>query len=509
MIDLRFYWSLLLRRLPLMLALLIICAAFGAVWAVRAPATYYTGARLLVESPQITESREASGITSSEMLQVIEQQLMTRANLIDVANKLNVFGPASPLSADEKVAQMVANTSIRRTAGRDQATMMTVGFTSTNPRVAAGVVNEFTTLILGSSTRNRVGIAEDRLNFFQQEVERLGQDLDQQNAKILEFKRQNANALPENLRYQQDRQSLLQERLARLESDMAMLQAQRTEMVRMFEQTGSITNAAAPQTPEAQQLAALKAELTSVLGIYADGSPRVQSLRNRIANAERAAAAAATPAGASGESLTGNPTLDLNLAQIDSRISGMTTESAQAEREMAALSESITATATNAIALGALERDQANIQARYNAAVANLGQARTAERIEASSHGQRITVIEAANVPSLPSGPNRKKIAAAGIGLGLGLAAGLFALFELLNSTIRRPAELRSRFQVTPLAVIPFIEGRHERRRRQVVLLGATLAVLTIIPLSLWAVHMHYMPLDILAQKVLGRLGLG
>ncbi len=147
--------------------------------------------------------------------------------------------------------------------------------------------------------------------------------------------------------------------------------------------------------------------------------------------------------------------------------------------------------------------------ARYNAAVASLDQARQVERVETSAQGQRITVIEAASVPSQPSGPNRKKIALAGIGLGLGLAGGFFVLMELLNNTIRRPAELRSRFQVTPLAVIPFIEGRRERRHRQAVLLAAILAVVIIIPLGLWGLHTQYMPLDILAQKIVTRLGLG
>ena len=505
MIDLRFYWTLLMRRLPVMLALLIICSAFGLVWAVKAPPTYSTSARLLVEAPQIAENTNAP--SASESLDVIEQQLMTRANLIDIANKLNVFrGDAAGLSVDQKVAQMRANTLIRRSAGRDQATMMTVGFTSPDPRIAAAVVNEFTTLILASNTRNRVGLAEDRLDFYQQEVQRLSDDLDQQNAKILQFKQQNAKALPENLRYSQERQSLLQERVSRLESDLSTLQTQKQDMVRLFEQTGSIRQNNAPQTPEQQQLAALQSELSTTLGVYAEGSPKVRSLRTRIAAAERAVEAANPPA-ETGE--TGNSLLDVNLAQIDSRSAAINSELSQANAELQELANAISATATNSIALGALERDQANIQSRYNAAVANLGEARTAERIESSSRGQRITVIESANVPSRPSGPNRKKVATMGVGLGLGLAGGFFALMELLNSAIRRPAEMRSRFQITPLAVIPYIETRHERRRRQSVGMAMILAVLILIPLALWGVHTQYMPLDILAQKVVNRLGLG
>lgn len=507
MIDLRFYWSLLMRRLPVMLALLIVCSAFGAVWAIRAPSTYSTYARLLVEGAQIADGRDF-GTSAAETLQVIEEQLLTRANMIDVANKLNLFGADSDLDVDAKTARMLQNTRINRSAGRDQATLMAVGYTSTDPRMAAAVVNEFTTIILSANTRNRVELAEDRLSFYQQEVERLSDDLDVQTARILEFKRNNANALPENLRYRQDRQSLLQERVSRLESDLAALQTQRADMVRIFEQTGSVgISPAAPQTPAQAQLARLQAELSAMLGVYAENSPRVTSLRNRIAAAERAVQSEG--GGAADEGQTGNSLLDLNLAQIDSRIQAMNAEMSQANAELDQLTESINATAANSIALAALERDQANIQSRYDAAVASLGQARTAERVEASSRGQRITVIEAAAVPSVPSGPNRKRLAATGVGLGLGLAAAFFALMELLNNTVRRPAELRSRFNVTPLAVIPYIESRQERRRRQGYALASILAVLVIIPLGLWILHVSYMPLDILAEKIVRRLGLG
>lgn len=505
MIDIRFYWSLLLRRLPVMLALLIVCSAFGAVSAIRAPATYTTSARLLVEDPQILQDN--GGQTGgAQSLDIIEQQLMTRANLIDIANKLNVFASEPSLTVDETVQRMHSSASIDRSGGRDQATLMTVSFTSPDPRVAAAVVNEFTTLVLSTNTRNRVGRAEERLNFYQQEVERLSADLDQQNARILEFKRQNANALPENLTYNQNRQSLLQERISRLESEIASLNTQREDMLRLFEETGSIRQTSQPATPEEQQLAQLRAELNAVLGVYNDDSPRVRALRNRITAAEGVVQAQAA---GRGEEATGNSLLDVNLSQIDTRTTALQTELDQANRELELIQSAVGATATNSIALGALERDQANIQARYNAAVADLSQARTVERIEASSRGQQITVLEAANVPNQPSGPNRQKIAAMGIGLGLGLAGGFFAVMEILNNTIRRPGELRSRFQITPLAVIPYIDTRHERRRRRMVTLALIAAVLVLIPLGLWGLHTQYMPLDMLAQKVVSRLGFG
>lgn len=506
MIDLKFYWSLLMRRLPVMLALLIICATFGAVWAVRAPSTFSSTARMLIEDPQIMQaSQQGVPEDATETLQVIEQRLMTRANLLDTANKLNVYPNGDELSPDAKVEAMEADTTIWYSAGRGEATMMSISFESENPRIAAAVVNEFTTLVLSANSRTRVGRAEERLSFYQQEVDRLESELDRHNNKILKFKNENANALPENLKYRQDQQSFLQERAAQLESDLTGLRSQRQDMIRLFEQTGGIGQGGTQQSPEQQQLAALQAELSNALGIYSPNSPKVQSLRNRIAAIEK------TMAGQTGtsEGGSGNPVLDLNLLQIDGRMASITDELERINKDFEELQETVTATAANAITLGTLEREQESIQTRYDMAVAKLGEAQTSERIETSARGERITVVEAGPVPTEPSGPNRIKLALAGIGLGLGLAGAFFALMELLNRTIRRPAELKSRFKITPLAVIPYIETRQERVRRNSYGMAMILAVLIIIPLVLWTLHNQYMPLDLLAQKIVTRLGLG
>lgn len=501
--DLRFYWALLLRRLPVMLALFLVCSVLGVFTAIRAPSTYSTSARLLVEGPQIA-AEMTQNPDSARTLQVIETQLMTRANLIDISNKFNVFGDPS-LTPDEKVRRMRESTRIARSAGRDQAAMMTIGFTGARAQIVADVVNEYVTLILSGSTRERVGRAEEQLSFYQQEVERLNTDLDAQSARILQFKRENAEALPENLQYRQGRQALLQERTARLQNDIASLEQQRSDMMRLFEQTGAVSGVAA-QTPEQQELAQLRTRLAQMVAISQTGdNPRIRGLRAQIAALEQTIQPVTTDPG----SQTGNPMLDLNLSQIDSRIEASRTELEQASTELETLEGSIRETSANAIALAALERDQANIQTRYNAAVASLAQARTAERIESSARGERITVIESASVPNAPSGPSRARIAAMGGGVGMALAIGFFVLMELLNSAIRRPADLKSRFDVTPLAVIPHLEDRRERRSRRAWRIGVILAVLTAVPLALWYLHMNYMALDVLTMKVLERLGLG
>ena len=160
-----------------------------------------------------------------------------------------------------------------------------------------------------------------------------------------------------------------------------------------------------------------------------------------------------------------------------------------------------------AIALEALERDYGNIQEQYNQAVANLSQANTGERIEFMSRGQRITVIEPPTAPTEPTKPNRKKLALAGIGAGVFSGLALVYLLELLNRCPRRPEDIVARFEVMPIATIPYVRTRQQLIVERGVKLIIILVILFGIPAAIWAVHEYSMPLDLVADKVMNRLG--
>ncbi|MGD9295007.1 MAG: chain length-determining protein [Roseobacter sp.] len=511
-LDLPFYWGLFIRRLPIMLALFLLCAISTTVTALKLPPTFSTSAQLLVEEPQIPNSmiNTADQVDASQQLQVIERRLLTRANLLDIARKFNVFEDINTMTPDAIVDGMSQQTRIRRSGGqRDQATLMSVSFTARSAQIAAGVVNEYVTLILQESTDFRMRRAENTLAFFEQEVERLNDDLGIQSAKIVRFKNENANALPSDLTYRQNRLALLQERRPRLERDIAAAVKQREDIVQVFEMTGRVDALdPATMTAEERQLQQLESDLQQALAIYSETNPRISILRNRIEQLKKTIQENAAVRADGPEGQQPATAFELTMAEMNQRIVSMQEELASVNREVEELAASIQATAGNAIELDALERDFANIQARYNDAVANLGQARVNERIEVTAQGQRVSVIENASVPQEPSGPKRFRLIAMGILAGGGLAVGFFFLLELLNRAIRRPFELQSKFGIIPLAVIPYMESPRERMIRRGVLVGGFVAVLIGVPAALWYIDTQYMPLDILANRVFDRLGL-
>lgn len=514
--DLRFYWKLFLRRFPVMALLFILCTGLATYTAIRLPDTFQSSARLLVDEPQIPDRMVATTVQTGavEELDIIQQRLMTRANLIDIANKFNVYNDLREVSPDEIVERMTQNTDILRVAGRDRATMMTIAFEAESGRTAADVVNEYVTLVLDANTEFRMSRADGTLDFFNDEVERLGRELDQQSTQISVFKSEHADALPENQAYRLGRQSLLQERMSQLERDLRTTELQRADMQRIFETTGRIGQQenTGPASPAEAQLLVVKTDLALVLETYSADNPRAIRLQSEVDRLEAiiASQTALQQPESDAEELSAEEMMfRATMAEMENRIETTEQEIERTKMELDELQALIVESSSNGVLLAALERDYEMIQSRYNAAVANLNDAQVSERIETTGQGRRITVIEAANVPVDPSGPSRPKIAVMGAAAGMALAAGFFALLEFMNRTIRRPEELVGKYGITPIATIPYMESRGRRILRRLTLVLFSLLVLVGTPSALWYIDTHYMPLDLLVQKVLDRLNLG
>lgn len=509
--ELRFYLRLLPRRLPVMIVIFMIAAAAGIVLAQRLPAMYETSATLLVESAQISEGpgQAMTQSAAADQLRVIQQRLLTRDNLIEIARDVQVFPDQNSMNPDEIVVAMREASTIELTIGRDQATLMRLAFTADSAEKVETVVNRYVDIALEISSSATTSQAEETAAFHEQQVRRYSDELDAQSSKIAEFKREHADALPENLDYNQTRESLLQERVSRAERELDSLATQRANILRVFEATGSIsTQPPATLTSDEQLLRDLESELSVARGIFSPTNPRVQSLEAQVAalRARLAATAEDAPAQQPTPPTAQRTALEISLAEIDSRASTLQQEVAAANEELQTLRSSIERIPANGIILSGLEREQENIQNLYNAAVGRLAQAETTLNIVAASKGERITVLEAASLPSEPSSPNRMKIALMGIVAGMGMAGGFFVLLELLNQSVRRPSDIVRKLEITPLATIPRIETINQKRWRRVWQVSASLVVLAAVPTILWGVDTYVMPLDIILEKVKDRL---
>lgn len=505
--DFKFYLSLLLRRLHYVLLIASAVSAVGITTAYTLPSVYEAEARLLVESPQIPGDLASSTVRaeSSELLQIIRQRILTRNNLIDLSRRYNVHKPGSGTNPDKIVSDMQKRIRVGLPSQRDTADFVTVSFAAPDAETSAAVTNDLVTQILQENVALRTAVTSQTLEFFKQEVARLDDELAQQGAKILEFQLQNSDALPDSMDYRRARQASLQERLLQIERDLTGLRERRERLVDLYERTGTIDLAGQTLTPEQGRLQTLKSELASALVIYSDQNPRVVTLKAQIEALEKSLANQLGPGGTDGQELS---IYDLQLADLDSQAEFLEQQKTTVEAELASLLVSIDATPANTVTLGTLERDYENLRIQYNTATADLAAARTGDQIEAQSRGQRISVIEQAVEPREPTSPDRPKIAAASVGAGILLGVGFVALLELMNNAIRRPAELSTRLGITPFATIPFITTKRQRTRRRMIIGFLLVLVAGGIPLTLYLLHVYYLPMDMLVDQVLEKTGI-
>lgn len=502
--EIKFYWELIKKRMPVMAVIFVLCAGVGVGLALTMPARYQASASLVVEGAALPDTLFTSTVQSvaSRELQAIELRLMTRANLIDIAAKHQVFRDATDMSPDDVVKAMREATTFSLTSGgQERATVLRLSFDSSDPNTAADVVNEYVTYVLSADAERRRDGSGQTLEFFQNRVEALSRRLSEQSAEIVAYKEANNDALPEGLDFRLDRQSRLQERLNLNARDRTSLVEQRARILEAGAQAGLAGGSAL--SPQQMEVNRLETELRSKLAIHDADSPTIQFLERRI---ELLRAKELPGAPAATDSL--RSLLDLQLAGVDSEIRSLDQDTENIEAELEVLGRAIERTPEVAIRLDELEREYENTQVQYNEAVRARSTAEQGVDVETSARGERVALIEQAAVPRRPSSPNRKLIAGGGVFAGTALAAVFFVLTELINSAIRRPVDLTRGLGVQPLATIPYLEEETTRKRRRIARILFVLFILISIPVGLWAIHTYYLPLDLLLENVLERVGL-
>lgn len=519
--NLRFYLQIFLRRLPWFLLMLVIGSAAGLVLARILPPSYVSQALLVVESEQIPDTLAASTVQASagEQLQIIQQRILARDNLIDMANRLRVYGDGGATSRGMTPDQVVDDlrkritmtvTGVSTQRNNTQATLVGVGFRAPSAGLSANVANELVTMILRENVSMRTSVARQTLDFFQQEVSRLDQELSRVSAQILAFKEANRGALPDSLDFRRGQLSTAQERQQDLGRQEAQLRERRSQLERLKQNAanGGFVPSGTAQSPEQQRLQNLREQLAQAGAVLAPSNPRVTLLKSQIAAQERLVSEQLAGSGAVSSDGSAATLYDLQLSDIDGQLAFIASQGQQVEAAMGALQASIDATPANAVQLDAMERDYSNIQAQYNEAVDKRARAETGDVIEAMSKGQRISVIEQAVAPTSPNKPNRLLIAVAGVFGGGALGLALVLLIELLNPGIRRPSDLTTKLGIAPLLALPYVLTAEQASRRRTIITISLAAAAVGVAALLVLIHTQYMPLDLLFERLTRKLSL-
>ena len=229
---------------------------------------------------------------AEERIEVLRQQVMTRDNLLDIINKFALFKAASqqtsPTDLVEKLRDRVTVEKVdtalsgRGNNRQNSAIAFSITYEDKNPATAQKVTEELVNLFLNKNVTTRTQRAEDTTIFLSDQAKDLDRQVTATERKIAAYKAQYKDSLPENL-------GLNRSSLEQAQRDLE--DAQRTERALQqqiaYLRLGSRSlGSADPSGGNGDSLSALKARLSSLMGVYGSAHPDVVALKKRIAAIE-------------------------------------------------------------------------------------------------------------------------------------------------------------------------------------------------------------------------------
>jgi polysaccharide chain length determinant protein (PEP-CTERM system associated) len=474
--DIREYLAVVRRHKVQILCVAVVLSAAAAAVAINLPPVYRSSAVILVQEQEVPPDLVRSTVTSfaDERIQVIGQRVLTRGVLLPLVEKYNLYENYRRHATDDavldrmrqeiKISPVDANMSDRGSGRRVNATIaFRISYDSPNSDRAQDVVNELVTLYLNENVKARQESVAETTTFLAKEADRLAGQIQEIEANLADFKRRNADRMPDLSAVNRQRAERTQAELVSIGLDMSILQDRKASLEAQL----SVVKPNAPVaygsddpklTPE-ERLRALQAEYNRASALYRAAHPDMRRMRREMAALKPSVEASRVP---------DNPAYIALATQLDNTNSELARLSAQRD-ELRAMQRSYDALLLEMPEVereyNDLTRDYDNARSRYRDVKAKQMEAEIAQSLEKDRKAERFSVGEPASLPRKPVGPNRMQIALIGLVGALGSGLGLAWLRDAINPSVKGPLELARLARVPILTPIPYIETRRERAR--------------------------------------------
>ena len=496
-------WAVWRRRWRLAVPAFLLPLAAAATLALSLPAIYQATATVLVERQQVPEEFVRPTVTSGleTRLQTISQEILSRSRLQQLIQRFNLYPELRGQVHEEAVIERLRQ-DIRldlRGAGRSGATIaFALSYRGHDPQTVAQVTNTLASFYIEENLKVRERQAAGTSQFLRVQLDEMQKRLDQQEARVSEFRRRNMGALPQQMEANLATLERLNLQLRLNAEAQARVFGRRQQLTLQLAELGSsVSGSRVPPPPGAPagqapgpflgrdgtalRLARLREELAELRTRYSEKYPDVIRTRAEIAllekqltteRAEAEATAAARPAG----QLEPEPALSADpqvrrlrqaLAEVDTEAQGLKGEENQIRASLASYQRRVEETPKREQEFLELSRDYESTKSLYGSLLKRHEEAQIAESMEQRQKGEQFRILDPALPDQRPAAPNRTRLLLVGLALALGLAAGVAVLAEQLDTSFHGVDELRAFTQAPVLASIPRIVTPADARRRR------------------------------------------
>ncbi len=357
------------RRKPAIIAFgLLVLMAIGL--ALNLPAVYRSTAVILIEQQEIPQGLVESTVTgyADQRIQVINQRVMTSANLLSLIKKYDLYVEERKKLPPEQIIgmmrdniklEMISADVLDPRSGRPVSATIafSLAFESESPRKAQEVANELTTLYLNENIHARRRSTTDTAEFLGSEANKLEREITQLERKLADFKQKNQGSLPEQIDLNTRMMDRVERDLDSVDRDLRSVGERdvflRGELAVLDPTMPDPVQRGAEVFDADIRLQALQNRYLSALSKYSDNHPDVIKLRNEIS-----AVGGGDGQGASsllqGELVTARS----QLAQYQERYSPAHPDVLAQQRRVEALERSVTSSAS--IGIPSRNRTRAN-----------------------------------------------------------------------------------------------------------------------------------------------------
>jgi len=236
--SLRDIFSALRRRFWLILLICVIGAPLALLYALNLPRVYEATAVIQIESPRIAADLaggSASGQIAAAQLDLIQQQLLSRDQLVAVIEEFDLFSAVPSMT--ERVGLLRGSIRIVRLIDPAQSsrpdtqpTGLIITLSMGDPQKAADVANHFVNTIVAEAEARSAARTDRTLAFLMAEEARVGLVIAEIEDRIAAYRQANVDSLPEGVTSQRDRLLRLNEQLIALDREILELDSDRDRL---------------------------------------------------------------------------------------------------------------------------------------------------------------------------------------------------------------------------------------------------------------------------------------
>ncbi|NCD32018.1 MAG: polysaccharide biosynthesis tyrosine autokinase [Spartobacteria bacterium] len=442
------YVGIVLRRLPMVIAVFSIILILGIIYTWTRTPLYEATSRVLVEASSVNLTGMQDAMEDGRMSQqaefmntqaeLLKSQPVLEATFVK-ANLANdpVFGEMkNPVKA---LADSLEISILRRTS------LIDVSISHPNPVYAARIVNAVIESYLDETRKRRQGISEEGIEELRRQADSLRQDLDVSTRALQDFMvKNNVVSFEKTQNIIIERLQDLSRNLTKIEPLRMGLQAKKQSADHAVEEGVSVDSL--PDVIDSPVIRSLKIDLARLETEYSqkqerlgESHPQLAALRNEMQTLQMKIAFEAS-------SILQSLGIQYNQAIEEERLAREALNEHKLEVfRMAELNSEYQL----------LQQSRTTIESAYNRIIKRI-QEIDVNRM--SRQGENVFVISKALVPQNPSWPRKMRNLAITIVLAMGMAVGLAFFVDYMDMTVKSDFDVRHMLKTDLLVGVPSAE---------------------------------------------------